>query len=66
MTGYKLESLRKLQLWGEKVSKDFINFEFPTEEMVRFWPKNIRLESIKFKRASNNGFVSSVRCTYSN
>ena len=59
-----LIEMRKLQLWGEQVASNLVNFEYPTEEMTRGWPKDTRLESIEIKR--DPYYVSSVRCTYSN
>ena len=60
-----LIEMRKLEHWGEQVDLNLVNFEFPTKEMTRGWPKDTRLESIEIKRSSYN-YVSSVRCTYSN
>ena len=56
--------MRKLEHWGEQVDLNLVNFEFPTEEMTRGWPKDTRLEYIEIKTSS--GCVASVRCIYSN
>ena len=62
-----LFNLKKLKLWGEEVTQDKINFEWPTEKMLKGLPKNAYLSSIEFKtNDANSSAISSVRCILSN
>jgi len=61
-TGFRL---RKMQLWGEKVNANQINFEWPTKEMLKNdLPADVRLDRIDLKRQSSS-YLSHVRCTLS-
>ena len=63
-------SLKKLPLWGVKVSDEEIDFEWPTPEIFAQMNPNAFLESIEFKtnelNMENTATVSSVRVNLSN
>ena len=58
-------SLRKLPMWGTKVKKDKINFDWPKKELLEQMPEGVYLKSLEFK-AQSNGVLISVRCNLSN
>ena len=43
-------TLKKVPLWGEKVSDDDVNFEWPTPEIFARMTPNVSLQSIEFKK----------------
>ena len=60
-------SLRKLPMWGKKVTLDKINFEWPTEELIRGMQQDVFLQKIEFTSDHpNDPRISSVRCFLSN
>lgn len=42
-------TLRKLHMWGEKVSADKINFEWPTKADLECLPPNAQITELKLK-----------------
>ena len=42
-------TLKKLPLWGEKVSEDEINFEWPTPEIFAQMQPDVTIQSMEFK-----------------
>ena len=60
-------TLRKLPMWGQQVTLDKIDFEWPTQEMLDRWLPDVSLKSITFSTYDQNGAeVSSVQCMLSN
>ena len=55
--------LRKLPVWGSSYG---INFEWPTEEMIKDMPADVFLRSIEFKSTYSDHRISSVSCILSN
>ena len=61
------KTLRKLPLWGERVSEDEINFEWPTPEIFAQMQPDVTIQSIEFKTYSQSSTaVSSVKVILSN
>ena len=59
--------LKRLPLWGEKVSENEIDFEWPTPEVYARMEPDVSLTSIEFKtRHESSYFVSSARVNLSN
>lgn len=56
-------SLRKLALWGEQVSTEEINFEWPDASSDIIWP-SVQLHTLEMK--SFACVLSSIRCVLSN
>ena len=60
-------ALKKLPLWGEQVSDDEIDFEWPTQEAFDQMNPDVFIESIEFKsRHEYSHYVSSVKVNLSN
>ena len=60
-------TLKKLPLWGEKVSDSEIDFEWPTQETFDQMRPDVSIDSIEFKTMRENSFyVSSVKVNLSN
>ena len=56
------QTLRKLPLWGEKVTDDEIDFEWPTQEIFAEMKYDVTINSIEFKTTNIEDFyVSSVK-----
>ena len=59
--------LKKLPLWGEKVSDSEIDFEWPNQETFEQMRPDVSIDSIEFKTMRKNSFyVSSVKVNLSN
>ena len=59
--------LKKLPLWGEKVSDDEIDFEWPTPEIWAQMQPDVSLQSMEFKtRHQDSYYLSSARVNLSN
>ena len=64
---WKGATLKKLPIWGEKVSDDKVNFEWPTQEAFDKMSPVVSLQSIEFKTYCYGcSSVSSVRVSLSN
>ena len=59
-------TLRKLPLWGEQVPSEFINFKWPTEDLLDQSPGDTFLASMTFKAVFGQQNLCSVQCTLSN
>merc|ERR1712110_1037504 len=60
-------TLKRLPLWGEKVSDDEIDFEWPTPETFAEMKPDVSIKSMEFKTRNENSFyVSSVKVNLSN
>ena len=60
-------TLKKLPLWGEKVSDNEIDFEWPTPETFAQMSPDVSLQSIEFKtRLEQSYYLSSVKVNLSN
>ena len=60
--------LRKLPMWGEQVTDENINFEWPTQEMLDRMPAGVSLKSILLATSSQSGCgtICFTQCTLSN
>ena len=52
-------------MFGKDLPADQVNFEWPTQEMLRKMPHDVSIKEITFKRGGVDG-ISSVRCTLTN
>ena len=56
--------IKRLPMWGLKVKKNQIDFEWPTQEIVNAFQSKFKLRTFCFK--TRNSYVSSVQCILSN
>ena len=59
-------TLRKLPLWGEKVSDDVIDFEWPSADIFASMDPDVSIQSIEFKTSCQEcSSLSSVKLNLS-
>ena len=60
-------TLKKLPLWGEKVSDDLIDFEWPSPNIFAAMDPDVSIQSIEFKtNCQDCSSLSSVKLNLSN